>query len=102
MIRNTVLSAYLAAALAAGAVSAQEAEPEPSWLPSLITETPEEGFDLAIVMARRGVTTTQTDRTILHALRPAYSHDPDSLIEVSGVVAAYFATIAAANDYWRE
>jgi hypothetical protein len=49
-----------------------------------------------------GVTTTQQDSTILHALRPAYSHDSDSLIEVSGVVAAYFATIAAANEYWRE
>ena len=94
MIRKTLLPALLAVALAAGAVTAQEPEPEPSWLPSLITETPEEGFALAIVMARRAVTTTQRDTTILHALRPAYSHDPDSLIEVSGVVATYFATIA--------
>jgi hypothetical protein len=102
MVRKTLLTALLAVALTVGAVSAEEAETEPSWLPSLVTETPEEGFALAIVMARRGVTTTQQDRTILHAVRPAYSHDPDSLIQASGVVAAYFATIAAANEYWRE
>jgi hypothetical protein len=102
MIRKTLLSASLAAVLAAAAASAQEAESEPSWLPSLITETPEEGFDLAVRVARRAVTTTQGDTAILHALRPAYSHDPNSLIEVSGVVASYFATIAEANEYWRE
>lgn len=102
MLRKTLLPALLAVALATGAVAAQEAETEPSWLPSLITETPEEGFALAIAMARRGVTATQPDRTILHAARPAYAHDPDSLIEASGVVVAYFATIAAANEYWRD
>jgi hypothetical protein len=102
MIRKFLVPALLASALAAGSVAAQEAEPEPSWLPSLVTDTPEEGFALAVVMARRGVTTTQQDRTILHALRPAYAHDPDSLIQASGVVAAYFATIAEANDYWRD
>jgi hypothetical protein len=53
-------------------------------------------------MARRGVTTTQQDRTVLHAARPAYAHDPDSLIEVSGVVAACSGSLAAANDYRRE
>jgi hypothetical protein len=105
MIRKTLLSASLAAVLAAAAAaaaSAQEAGSEPSWLPSLITETPEEGFDLAVTIARRAVTTTQGDTTILHALRPAYSHDPNSLIEISGVVAAYSATIAEANEYWRD
>jgi hypothetical protein len=102
MLRKTLLPALLATALATGAVMAQEAETDPSWLPSLITEKPEEGFALAIAMARRGVTTIQQDRAVLHAGRPAYAHDPDSLIEASGVVAAYFATIAAANEYWRE
>jgi len=77
-------------------------ESSDSWLPSLMTETPAEGFDLALTMARKAVTSTQTDKTILHALRPNYSHDPQSLIDVSGVVGVYFATIAQANDYWRE
>jgi len=73
-----------------------------TWLPTLITETPAEGFDLAVTMARTAVKTTQPDVETLHKLRPNYSHDPDSLIDASGVVAAYFATIAAANEYWRE
>lgn len=69
---------------------------------SLITATPEEGFQLAIVLARKGVTETQPDKDVLMKLRPAYSHDPDSLIAASQVVAIHFQTIAAANDYWRE
>ena len=92
-------------ALAAGPVFAQDAAREAAgetWLPSLMTDTPAEGFDLAVSMARTAVTTTQTDKDVLHALRPNYSHDPQSLIDVSGVVADYFATVAAANDYWRE
>ena len=79
-----------------GAVAAE------SWLPSLLTDTPAEGFGVAVSMARKAVTTTQTDTEILHALRPNYAHDPQSLIDVSGVVANYFATVAAANDYWRD
>lgn len=72
------------------------------WLPSLLTDTPQQGFDLAIAMARRAVTTAQTDTAVLKALRPGYAADAGSLIEVSGVAAAWFATIAAANDHWRE
>ncbi|SDY91546.1 hexameric tyrosine-coordinated heme protein [Citreimonas salinaria] len=86
-------------AMASPSIAQEETE---SWLPSLVTETPEEGFDLAISMARKAVTTTQTDTEVLHALRPNYSRDPESLIDVSGVVASYFATIAEANDFWRD
>jgi hypothetical protein len=68
---------------------------------SLITATPEEGFQLAIKLARKGVTETQPDKEVLHKLRPAYAHDPDSLIAASQVVAIHFQTIAAANNYWR-
>jgi len=83
----------------AAAGMAPQAEP---WLTSLITETPQAGFDLAVTMARKAVTTTQTDKDTLHKLRPNYAHDPQSLIGVSGVAATWFATIAAANDYWRQ
>lgn len=69
---------------------------------SLITATPEEGFQLAIKLARKGVTETQPDKEVLHKLQPAYSHDPDSLIAASQVVAIHFQTIAAANNYWRD
>lgn len=96
MLRITTI---LIAALIPLATAAQTV-PEP-WLPSLQTETPQAGFDLAIVMARRAVTTTQTDKSVLMAARPAYSADPASLIDVSGVAALWFATIAEANDHWR-
>ncbi|SIR00332.1 Hexameric tyrosine-coordinated heme protein (HTHP) [Paracoccus thiocyanatus] len=65
-------------------------------------DTPQQGFDLAIVMARRAVKTTQPDVAVLKAQRPRYAGDAASLIDVSAVAAAWFATIAAANDYWRE
>jgi hypothetical protein len=48
-----------------------------------------------------GVTRTQTDREVLHALRPEYANDATALIAVSHVVAVHFQTVAAANDYWR-
>lgn len=69
---------------------------------SLITATPEEGFALAVILSRKGVTTTQTDREVLHALRPDYAHNSDALIAVSQVIAIHYQTIAAANNYWRD
>ena len=98
----TLLCVGMFAAKPAFAQESSASGADSTWLPSLITETPSEGSDLAVTMARKAVTTTQTDKTILHALRPNYSHDPQSLIDVSGVVAGYFATVAVANDYWRD
>lgn len=71
------------------------------WLPSLITKTPEEGFQLAITLSRRGVKFTQPDVNVLKELRPAYATNADSLTAASHVVAINFQTVAAANDYWR-
>lgn len=93
------ITAIVIAALIPLTTAAQTA-PD-TWLPSLQTDTPQAGFDLAIVMARRAVTTTQTDKSVLMAARPVYSTDPASLIDVSGVAALWFATIAEANDHWR-
>jgi hypothetical protein len=67
---------------------------------SLMTATPEEGFQLAIMLSRKAVTETQPDKEVQKQLRPAYAHDPDSLIAASQVVAIHFQTIAAANNYW--
>jgi hypothetical protein len=101
MLRKTLLAVpLLATALAAGAVAGDE--PELSWLPSLVTDTPGAGLATGIVMARRGVTTNPAGQVGPARARPAHANDPDSLIEASGVVAAFFGTIAAANDYWRE
>jgi hypothetical protein len=68
---------------------------------SLITSTPDEGFELAIRLARKGVTSTQPNREILFELREKYAKDPDALIASSQVIAIHFQTIAAANNYWR-
>ncbi len=71
------------------------------WLPSLLTDTPEEGFALAVKLSRMGVKTTQPDVEVLHKLRPIYANDADSLTAASQVVAINFQTVAAANGYWR-
>lgn len=73
-----------------------------SWLPTLKTDTPEEGYDLAVKMARVAVKLTQPDAEMRDKLRPEYASDADALIAVSQVVATQFATVAAANDYWRK
>ena len=71
------------------------------WLPSLITSTPAEGYDLAVRLGRRSVMLTQTDPEVRQRLRQEYAQDADALIEISQVVATHFATVAAANDFWR-
>ncbi|MCH2450774.1 MAG: hexameric tyrosine-coordinated heme protein [Gracilimonas sp.] len=68
---------------------------------TLITETPEEGFAVAVQLARKGVTTTQPDKDVLFTLRDVYSKDPDALIASSQVIAIHYQTVAAANNYWR-
>ena len=73
-----------------------------TWLASLITATPQEGFELAITLSRRGVKYTQPDAEVLHKLRPVYSNDADALTAASHVIAINFQTVAAANDYWRK
>lgn len=69
---------------------------------SLITATPEEGRELAIMLARRTVGAIQTDAEIRNTLRPGYATDADSLTMATHVVAIEFATVAAANNYWRD
>jgi len=69
---------------------------------SLITETPEQGFQLAIALSRKAVKATQPNKEILMQLREVYSKDANSLIAVSQVVAIHFQTIAAANNYWQD
>lgn len=71
------------------------------WLTSLITETPQEGFELAITLSRRGVKYTQPDPEMLKKLRPDYAGSADSLTAASQVIAINYQTIAAANNYWR-
>jgi hypothetical protein len=68
---------------------------------TLITATPEEGRALAILLARHSVHAMQKELEILKSGRPQYANDPFGLIAASHVIAVEFATIAAANNYWR-
>jgi len=98
-----ILVLTILAAAGINAMATNHAEPEASNdSMSLITETPEEGFQVAISLARKGVTETQSDRDILFELREAYSRDADALIASSHVIAVHFQTIAAANNYWKD
>lgn len=71
------------------------------WLPSLKTDNAQEGFELAIKLARMGVKSTQPDVEILKRLRPDYAEDAMGLTAASQVIALNFQTVAAANDYWK-
>lgn len=71
------------------------------WITSLQTNTPQEGFELAITLARKGVAYTQTSAEIREQLRNAYANNPDSLTHASQVIAIHYQTVAAANNYWK-
>ncbi|WP_417280687.1 hexameric tyrosine-coordinated heme protein [Celeribacter sp.] len=73
-----------------------------TWLPTLKTATPQEGYGLAVKMARFAIKMTQPDAEVRDKLRPVYAENADALIASSQVVATHFATVAAANDYWRD
>lgn len=110
MFKSICSAAVLSLALAVPSVASADSHEmdggkdggQTNWLPSLQTETPTEGFALAVKLARRAVKTTQPEIATLKTLRPTYARDADSLIAVSRVVSSYFDTIAEANDYWRE
>ena len=68
---------------------------------SLITKTPEEGRQLAIKMSRLIIKATQPDAAVRERLRSVYAEDAAMLIAIGQTVAVEFATIAAANNYWK-
>lgn len=69
---------------------------------SLITATPQEGRELAIMLSRKTVAAIQTDPDARQGLRAQYANNPDSLTMAVQAVAVEFQTIAAANNYWRD
>ncbi|MEO8375922.1 MAG: hexameric tyrosine-coordinated heme protein [Sphingomonas bacterium] len=68
---------------------------------TLLTSSPEEGRALAMMLARHSIHAMQHQLEVLQNGRSQYAHDPFGLIAASHVIAVEFATIAAANDYWR-
>lgn len=71
------------------------------YLPTLITATPEAGFQLALKLSRLGVKFTQPSAEVRDRLRPEYAENADSLTAASQVVAINFQTVAQANNFWR-
>lgn len=71
------------------------------WITSLQTDTPQQGFELAITLARKGVAYTQPSAEIRNQLRDAYANNAESLTQASQVIATHYQTIAAANNYWK-
>jgi Hexameric tyrosine-coordinated heme protein (HTHP) len=71
------------------------------WLTSLLTATPQEGFELAIKLSQMGVIYTQPSEDVRKKLRPSYSENADTLTAASQVIATNFQTVAAANNYWK-
>lgn len=76
-------------------------DPIPGFPDSLVTSSPEAGFQLAVKLSRLGVKATQPNMDTLKQLRPKYANDADALIASSQVIAIHYQTIAAANDYWH-
>lgn len=72
-----------------------------TWLASLITDTPQAGFELAVKLSRVGVKVTQPSDQVRSHLRAAYEQDAAQLIAASHVIAVHFQTISAANNWWR-
>ncbi|MDA9522552.1 peroxidase [Bradyrhizobium sp. CCBAU 11434] len=72
-----------------------------NWLPSLKTDTPQAGFELAVKLSRMAVKMTQPSDEVRTRLRTAYEQDAEQLIATSHVVAVHFQTVAAANNWWR-
>jgi len=73
-----------------------------TWLPTLITKTPEEGYDLAVKPARMAIKLTQPGRDVRDRVRPVYAEDAEALIAVASDVATHLATVAAANGFWQD
>ena len=70
-------------------------------IPTLITDTPAQGRELAIMIARKTIASIQTDPDTRAGLRYDYATDTAKLMQASQIVAIEFQTIAAANDYSR-
>jgi len=99
--RNQILAVCAALVLSVSFAVQAEDKKADSWLPSLQTETPQEGFELALKLSRMGVKSTQPNKEVLFRERAKYSQDGEALIHASEVIAVHFQTVAAANDYWK-
>ena len=69
---------------------------------TLITPNAAAGRALAVKMSRLIIKLTQPDDAVRGKLREVYANDAAMLMAAGHTVAVEFATIAAANNYWRD
>jgi hexameric tyrosine-coordinated heme protein (HTHP) len=86
----------------AAAMSVSETIMDESWLPTLNTRTPQEGFELAVKLSRLAMMVSRcSDEDEGQLRRPIQRDDAPQLIQAAHLIALNFQTIAAANDWWR-
>lgn len=102
LLLSLTITTALTLGCAAMAFAADKPEVKGPPVPALITDTPEEGFALAVKLSQKGVVYTQPDANVRSGLRDQYANDPNSLVAASQVVAIHFQTVAAANNYWKK
>lgn len=95
-----LLLSFISIGLIQPAHAAEEKKVD-DYMPSLITKTPLEGRNLAILIVRKTVGTIQRDGAVKHAVRDIYAEDPMMLMRAVELVNQEFAIIALANNYWR-
>jgi hypothetical protein len=71
------------------------------WLPTLKTDTPQEGIELAVKLSDLGYMLYQSSDDGRQGPRTSEKYTRSQLIAAAHVIALNFQTIAAANDWWR-
>ena len=97
-----ILAASLLLSALALPAHAQDAPAADDYVPSLITETPLQGRQLAITLVRKTIGSIQKDGDAKRRVREQYEEDPMMLMRAAELVALEFQVIAEANDYWRD
>lgn len=71
------------------------------WLPTLKTDTPQDGLELAVKLSDLGFMVSQRSEDNRPTLRTTHKCTQSQLIAAAHVIALNFQTVAAANDWWR-
>jgi hypothetical protein len=72
------------------------------WLSTLHTDTPQDGFELAVKISHLGMMVSQTSADDGCGAHPIERNSSTQFIQIAHVIALNFQTIAAANDWWRQ
>jgi hypothetical protein len=72
------------------------------WLPTLRTDTPQQGIELAVKLSRLGMMLSQVSEEISQASWSSKNFTPAESIAAAHVIAVNFQTIAIANEWWRQ